>query len=390
MEEQVVTKVVRSLEEVKGIAEVWRSWQCHPNSDLDWYLTVLRSRPEFLRPHAIVVYRDGCPEAMLVGRLELRMVEAKVGYARLLKKGTRALTFLYGGLLGTLSPEGSEALVRDIMNSLSQGDADLAYFNHLKADSPLYRAATKVPGRFSRDYCPSLQVHRSMTVPGSIEEFYRGLSAKVRKNLKWQAKKLVQENTGNVRVRCFRETRDLEQMIQDVEGIARKTYQRGLGVGFTDNPEMHRRLSLEAEKNWLRGYVLYVQNVPWAFWIGTLYLGTFHSDFMGYDPNLGKYSPGMFLIVKVIEDFCNRNDSGDQVSKIDFGLGDAQYKEVLGDHEWNDASLYIFSPRFRGVSLNLVRTPAAMLDRAARRAIEQIGLLGRIKRKWRLKSTPTG
>jgi hypothetical protein len=389
MAERITTKVLRSLEEIEGIADRWRSWQHHPNSDLDFYLLVLRSRPEFLRPHVIVVYRDGCPEAMLVGRLELKEVDARLGYAGFLKKKARALTFLYGGLLGTLSPEGSEALVRDIMSSLSQGDADLAYFNHLKADSPLYWAATKLPGRLSRDYLPRQQVHRAMTVPEGPNEFYSRLSSKVRKNLKWQGRKLVQEYPGNVSVHCFREVGDLERLIQDAEGIARKTYQRGLGVGFADSPELRCRLSLEAEKHWLRGYVLYVNNTPWAFWIGTLYLGTLHSDYTGYDPNLGRRSPGMFLMVKVIEDLCSRSERGEQVSKIDFGLGDAQYKEVLGDLEWKDASLYIFAPRLKAFALNLMRTPVALLDRGARSALDQFGLSARLKRMWRRNSMAT-
>ena len=387
--EKFTTRTARSEPEVEESRSVWSAWQQHPNTDIDFYLNTLRSRPEFLRPHVIVVHRGECPEAMLVGRLELRNVEAKVGYARLLSKNRRALTFLYGGVLGSLTPEGSEALVCDIMESLSQGDADFAYFNHLQVDSPLYDAAIKVPGFLSRDYCPSVQVHRGMMVPGSTEEFYGRLSAKVRKNLKWQGKKLAFECAGNVHVRCFRETQDLDRLIQDVEGIARRTYQRGLGVGFVDSLEMRRRLSLAAERNWLRGYVLYVQDAPWAYWIGTLYLGTFHSDFMGYDPNLGKYSPGMFLIVKVIEAFCAATGVEEHVSKVDFGLGDAQYKQVLGDLEWNDVSLYIYSPSLRGVRLSLVRTPAAILDRAARRTLEQIGVLGRVKKMWRLGSTTT-
>jgi hypothetical protein len=387
MSRKVTVRVISSVSDVEEIRGIWAGWRQHPNSDIDFYLNTVRSRPEFLRPHVMVVFRGPRPEALLVGRLELRKVEANLGYAGLLLKETRALTFLYGGLLGTLSPEGSEALVRNIMSSLSQGDADLAYFNHLRVDSLLYRAAIEVPGRLSRDHYPKLQIHRSMSVPDTIEEFYQHLSAKVRKNLKWQAKKLVQEYSNGVGVRCFRDAESLDELIGDVEGIARKTYQRGLGVGFTDNPQTRRRLSLEAEKGWLHGYVLYVHNVPCAFWLGTVYLRTFHSDFMGYDPSFGKHSPGMFLIVKVIEDFCNFNNKRDRIAKIDFGLGDAQYKEVLGDLEWNDASLYVFSPKLRGVSLNLMRAPAAMLERTARRALEKSGLLDRVKKMWRLKST---
>jgi hypothetical protein len=383
LQEKVVAKVARSLEEVKGIAAVWRAWQCHPNSDLDFYLTVLRSRPEILRPHVMIVYRDGCPEALLVGRLELRKLQASVGYAGLLKKETRALTFLYGGLLGTLSPEGSEVLVRDIMSSLSQGDADLAYFNHLMADSPLCRAATKVPGLLSRDYLPHHQVHHAMTMPGSLEEFYLRLSPEWRKTLKRYARKLLRENSGNVSVRYFRGIADLDILVKDSEGIAKRTYHRGLGVGFSDTPEMRRRLSLGAERGWLRGYVLYVQSVPWAFFLGTLYRGTFHGDFMGYDPLHAKYSPGMYLMTKVIEDLCNGKGREEKVSLIDFGLGDAHYKEVLGDLEWNDASVYIFAPTLKGAGLNVLRIPALLVDRILRRGLERTNLLAKIKRIWR-------
>lgn len=378
-------EVIRSIYELEHFRRTWVSWQHHPNSDMDFYLTVLGTRPEILRPHVMVVHRGGSPEAMLVGRLELRRLEAKVGYASLLAKKTRTLTFLYGGLLGNLSAEGSDALVLDIMKSLSDGEADLAYFNHLKEDSPLYRAAVKLPGRLSRDYIPDHQFHHAITVPGSLEEFYCGLSSKWRKTLKWDARRLVNTNSGDVSVRCFREIEDLDRLIEDVEGITKKTYQRGLGVGFSNTPEIRRRLSLEAAKGSLRGYVLYVRGCPWAFFLGSLYRGTFHGDFMGYDPLHAKYSPGMFLVVKMIEDLCNGKDRGERISMIDFGLGDAQYKRVLSDLRWNDSSLYIFSPRISGVSLNLMRTAAAMLDRAARGVLGKAGLLDRVKKMWRLK-----
>ena len=374
------------MEEVRSI---WSSWQQHPNSDIDFYLNTLRSRPEVLRPHVIVVYRDEFPEALLVGRLELRKLEAKMGYASVFAKRTPTLTFLYGGLLGNPSPEGGKAFVRDIMNSLADGEASVAFFNSIKVESVLYHAATKTPGVLSRDYCACQQVHYAMTIPGSSEEFYRRLSPEWRRTLKRYASKLLRENFGDVTVRHFRETADLDRMREDFESIAKKTYHRGLGVGFSDTPEIRSRLSLVAKKGWLRGYVLYVQGVPWAFFLGTLYRGTCHGDFMGFDPLHAKYSPGMYLLTKIIEDLCNGNDGGGKVSMIDFGLGDAHYKKVLGDLEWDDASLYIFSPNISGVSLNLMRVAGAMLDRAARAGVEKVGLLDRVKKMWRLKSTAT-
>jgi hypothetical protein len=221
-----------------------------------------------------------------------------------------------------------------------------------------------------------------MTVPESVEAFHLRLSPKVRKNQRWQAKKLEADHAGDATIRCFRDVSDLEVMFRDAEEVASKTYQRGLGVGFQNTPELRGRLELSARKGWLRAFVLYVAGVPWAFWIGTSYGQTFHSDFMGYDPAHSRYSPGMYLVMKVIAQFCNR-PGADGIEEIDFGLGDAQYKEILGDREWRDASEYIFGPSMRGLAANLLRTPALLVERAARASLRRAGLVSRMKRIWR-------
>src|SRR5258708_30008176 len=123
-----------------------------------------------------------------------------------------------------------------------------------------------------------------MPLPATRDEVYRGLSGKVRKNLKRQAKKLVNDFSGTVRVRTFRETAELEEMIRDIEHVAKKTYQRGLAVGFIDSAGARERLRLEAEGGWLRFFGLYVADEPCALWNGTLYPAAFYSNSLRYDP----------------------------------------------------------------------------------------------------------
>jgi CelD/BcsL family acetyltransferase involved in cellulose biosynthesis len=221
-----------------------------------------------------------------------------------------------------------------------------------------------------------------MSLPSSGEEFWLRFSPKVRKNRRWQAKKLLNDHSGKVRIDCFTKTSEFERMIQEVEQVAKKTYQRGLGVGFVDSEDVRERLSLKAEKGWLRTYVLYVADLPCAFWSGTLYHREFHSDFMGYDPDYGKYSPGMYLIIHVIEDFCKRSGEG-EVAAIDFGLGDAQYKEILGNLTWQDVSFYVFAPTPRGIALNALRTPIKFLDQWSKNLLARTKLLQKVKRTWR-------
>jgi CelD/BcsL family acetyltransferase involved in cellulose biosynthesis len=168
-------------------------------------------------------------------------------------------------------------------------------------------------------------------------------------------------------------------MFRDVEEVAKKTYQRGMGVGFQSNQEMREHFELQAGNGWLRAYVLYLESTPAAFWIGDVYQQTFYSHFMGYDPVFAKHSPGMYLIMQTVESFCAEG----KVRQIDWGLGDAQYKDVLGTSEWMEASFYLFAPTVSGLTLNLLRTPAALVDDLAKSALAHSSLLSRIKKSWR-------
>jgi hypothetical protein len=378
LEEPIVTKVVRSLEEVKGIAEVWRSWQYHPNSDLDFYPAVLRSRPEILRPHVIVLYRGETPQAMLIGRMEEKKVGFQIGYRTLLRVRARLLTFIYAGLLGNPSSGDCDLMVREIMKSLRQGEADAALLANLRVDSPLYRSATSVPGFWARDFFPLPRGHWSMALPPSAEEFRRRLPSKLRQ----KQRKLLGALGDSVRVVCYRATEELESMCRDVDTIARKTYQRGLGVGFVDNDQIRTRMHLAAARGWLRGYLLYFGTRPAAFWIGTVYGGKFFSDYMGYDPELAQRSPGIFLVTKAIEEICDRQSDWGAL-EIDWGFGDAQYKEMLGTCKWEEASLSIFAPTLKGARLNAIRMPALFVDRILRWGLERTSLIAKIKRIWR-------
>jgi len=140
-----------------------------------------------------------------------------------------------------------------------------------------------------------------------------------------------------------------------------------------------------AERGWLRGYVLYLGGKASAFWIGDINQSTFGSDYLGYDPDLGRHSPGMYLIMKVIEGFCDGSREG--VNALDFGPGHAQYKEVLSNQEWRETCLYIFAPTIKGTCLNLVRTTIGGMDQIFKKALARTNLLQKVKKVWRAHAT---
>lgn len=373
-------RIVRNLEEIDQIRSTWTSMQHHPNSDVNFYLTFVRSSTEFVRPHIIVVYRGCSPEAMLIGRLEHRPIECKIGYTTLFRPHARVMNFVYEAVLGNLLPDASQLLVCAVKECLSKSEADIAAFNYLRIDSPLYKVIMRSTRQLISDYLRRRQMHWNMTVPRTPEDFRRALSRKVRKNQRWT--KLLHDYPGKIRIECVRQPAGLDRMFEDVEQIARQTYQRGLGAGFVSNTMMRDRFELEAGRGWLRAHILYVNDQPCAFWIGTLYQGTYYSGFMGYDPAYSRYSPGMFLIMQVIEGMCTHNDD-ERILNIDWGLGHAHYKETLSSSQWQESSVHLFAPTMRGTQLALLMGVSIFLEQLGQEILQRTQLVERIKKSWR-------
>jgi hypothetical protein len=379
---EIEIRVARSLPEVEALREPWVGWSGHRDSDIDFYLMIVQSYPEVVRPHVIALYRNGKPDAILVGRLERKRLRFGVGYLPAFRPWARCLTFVYGAIRGDASPQNTEMLLREVMKSLKRDEADLAMLELVPLASALYRLALKVPGILIRDALPAPQGHDSLTIPDSIDDVYRRMSRERRKHTKASIKKLETTPAGKPKILCYRNPPELDNLFRDAEEISKKTYQRGLSVGFSDNHVVRTRLELGARKGWLRAYVLYLGDRPCAFWIGMRYGETFMSDYMGYDPEFRRFSPGMVLLMRVIEGFCNRAD-GDIVKELDFGPGPAEYKGVLCSSNWLEAVVYIFGPTPKGLLLKSMRTATRVVDASARRILATTKLLPRLKRLWR-------
>jgi hypothetical protein len=374
-------RVLRSKSEVEEVSGAWRQMQWHPNADIDFYDTVLRSTPTIRHPYILVLDHCEEPSALLVGRIEEVQFSPSIGYLQLPGLRVRVLTFIYGGLLGDPDRSDCELFARQIRESLKHGDADIAFFNHLRADSFLFETVMRQSGRLLRDYLPSLTSHWRVVLSDNVAELWQRQSPKVRRNHRQEAQKLLRKYNGDVRVECLSKTSDLDRMLHDVEEVAAKTYQRGLRVGFSSEPGERMRLQLKAERGWLRTYILYIGGKPCAFFSGTLYKGVLHGDFMGYDPAYRQHSPGRYLVMQMIESLSKEKNTGN-INAIDFGLGDARYKADICNDEWQDASFYLFASTPRGIACNAYRTPVLFVDHLVRKMLGS-GQQERTKKLWR-------
>jgi hypothetical protein len=381
-EKPPTVRIFRTLGELEEIRKTWDLWCDDPDADIDYYLALARCRPDFVRPHVMVVYRDGRPDCMLIGRLESRGLKLRVGYAALFEPKVRLLFFVQGGFIGNTSKENSHMIARTLKQCFQHGEADSAEFSRLAKDSSLLKAAESVFGFLGRGHFIPTQEHRWLDLPGSFKEFQDSLSRKNRHELRRHERKLADAFSGKAQIHCYRREAEVDELAQEVEKISSRTYQRGLGVGFRPDAEILESLRTTARKGGLRGCVLYLDEKPCAFFIGKHYKKTFHGNFMGFDPEFGKYSPGLLVLMHSIEECFDPNM---RATQFDLGWGDRQYKRVFCNQSKQDGPLYLYALSWTGLRLNFLRSTTSLLDLSARKLVKRIPFLQKIKRDWHTK-----
>jgi len=368
-----------SISEVEQLREVWQGMVTDPNADIDFYLAIVQSRSEVLRPHVIVVKQAGAIRSILVGRLEKKKIEVKIGYKTIVLSTVNCLTLVHGGLLGDQSESCITAMIDAARECLNGGDADVVWFYGIDEQSEFYRQASRAGNSLTRDYFPGRIQRWKLQLPGTYDELHRKLSSNTKHNLKRYSKRLREAFGDQLVIKSFSDISDLDWVLTDSEVVAGKSYHRGLGVGFIDNEETRRTLTLAAKGGWLRAYVLYGGGKPCAFWNGFLYGRTFFTVTTAYDPDIRDYRPGTFLLQRMLQDLCVEKSA----DEVDFGFGDAQYKRDWCEREEVQASFFLFAPTLKAVFLNCIRTPIMGMTATVRQLLSKTGILQTLKRAWR-------
>ncbi len=377
-DENITVRIYQTLDELEDIREFWQSIVNHPNCDFNFYMTIIRSRPEVKSPCVFVMQRDDRPVGLLIGRIEKVPVELKLGYLNLHSPKILQLTILYGGLNGTIGESEAASFVTAINGLLKARAFESVLFSNIHLDSTLHKVLSRNYSFLHKDHGTPPNPHWNAVLSRKPDDFYKKISKNHRYTLRRQARIFEEAFPSEIIIRSFIRENDVEILCKDTEAIAKKTYQRGIGAGFTHNPEMEARLMVCARGSNLRAYILYLKGAPCAFWIGTFYKDTFYLDFTGYDAKYHSQAPGIYLFFKMIDDLCLNTAA----TRLDFGFGDADYKKRFGDNEWKEVSIMLFAGTLKGLTLHLARQSAIFISIFIN-AIFSKDLIRVIKKKWR-------
>jgi hypothetical protein len=101
----------------------------------------------------------------------------------------------------------------------------------------------------------------------------------------------------------------------------------------------------------------------------------FFYEILGYDPDLASHSPGLVLLVKLLEDLVATGEA----DILDFGAGDADYKRLFGTSSFEEVSMFLVRRRLYAQGAVRAERAFAWGTRRLGDALDRFGLKAKLK-----------
>ncbi|WP_240938196.1 GNAT family N-acetyltransferase [Nocardioides sp. JQ2195] len=370
--------VARTLDEVESLRPIWTSLPV-PNIDahIDYYLAVVRSSPQVLRPHVIHLPREH-GDLLVVARLVDQSFPLRLGYRTLGTIRARTLLVSFDGILGVETTEDRRVALDLLREQLRAGEADVLVLQKVEDGCALDLEFRATSSPLWQTTTPSVVRHR-LTVPNSLYELLESRPSRSRKRLRREMKLFDRDFKGRWSLKRIDAGGGTDQLTQDIDAVAAHSYQRHLGIGSVDEQVLHALRDLALDRGWLRAWILYMDAAPVAFWWGMLHEGILEPGATGFDPALRSSGVGFFTLMKMLEDTCLDPD----VKTVDFGYGEADYKRRFASESSLHSDLLVFAAKPRAMAVRAALLVNGAVVRATTRLLERSGRVRSIRRRWR-------
>lgn len=369
-----------TLDALEAVRPLWEAHQRHPLADYDFYALICRIRAPRTQPCVLALLDNGTPLALLVGRIDTEDKAIRVGYATLGTLPTQQLRFIAGGLLGDPAAHHLAHFTRAIDQLMRTEGISSAVFESIQPTTATDTGLRAVYGWWRCAAVEGTSRHWRLTLPDTWDAFLKGRSTKHRYWINRLPRVLDREFPGRWRIETCTTLVQASTFIHAADAVTAKTYHRALGVGFRGTAEYIERVRLEAQHGRLKGYVLFIDESPKAFWYCVAYHDTLHLIATAYDPAFKTYEVGTVLLMQVLKEQC-----GTALRHIDFGLGDADYKQRFGSESFMEGPMYVFSPSLKGYAMRCFYEGMRIINQVARTVFDRLGATQGLKTRWKNK-----
>ncbi len=282
-------------------------------------------------------------------------------------------------LLGDQSEKCAQLLIAEAHRILRQHKSSFLLFEDLDNESTLRKVVHQLQSVGCQHFSPTgLQERLRLELPPTMDEYWSTFSKKRRYNLKRERKILDKE--GTVTIKKINQVDQVADFLEDAHRVSLKTWQtRQLGLRVSKNDDDLETFTFLASQGALRSYLLYLNDEPIAFMIGNQYNGVYHYEEVGFDSDYAKYSPGKALLIAGLEDIYSDN----KPTWFDFGLGDADYKRQMANHQSQSGTLWVIPSGFKNRMIITWLKMCRSTKLIAKKALQSTGLFRRLRQKLR-------
>jgi hypothetical protein len=373
-------QILKSIEEIKKVKSFWEEKQTHPDGDIDLFINIINSKKEFVYPYIILILLNKKPEAMMVGIIEKKMINVYISYKMLSGPKLRILTIIPERIFGNQNFTCSHFFVLELVASLKHKETDLVQLENFNIDSHIFKKAKTKPGFLYRDYYPETISHWKTVLPGTIDELFSDMGSKQRHELFRKERRIQEDSRGKITFCCYKVEGEIYRLCNDIENVSRYSLKDIIGYGFIINTKNKNYLSISAKRGWLRGYLLYIDEKPCAYYICHIYKEIFYFRSSGFNERYKNCSPGVVLLKHVLEDIYKHEKN---IKEIDWGIGDQKFKKHLGNYSTKVGSLYIFPQTLYGFLLNCTKSSLVFFKTFVKAILIKFGQKDKISNYWR-------
>lgn len=222
---------------------------------------------------------------------------------------------------------------------------------------------------------PRWRIH----LPENKEDYWQKFSGKSRQNLRRKARKLPH------RLIKLQSTDEIGLFLEKARFISERSWQgKRLGLRITNSVRERHFFEALAKHRAFRAYLLESEGTPIAFQFGALWNNCYYGEETAFDLDYAKHSPGQTLHLEIIEDLIEH----EAVRWFDFGVGDAEYKQLFGNEQSHCVSLLLLPRRLSIPALKLAAIVRydqlqKLGEDRARALLMQKGWIGKVRQWYR-------
>ena len=269
-------------------------------------------------------------------------------------------------MLGTADELLTKQLLAACATYAREHHAMFLMIEDLERHDPLFAAAESLRQDGFGLFSPTgIQERLKIEFPTPPTDYWTKFSSKTRNTFRRKQKKIGA--TSLVRIS---QPVQVPEFLEAAHTISKRTWQsEKLGLRIQNNEqELHFFVELAMRQS-LRSYLLFVDNKPAAFLIGTQHNGLFSYEEVGYDREFADRSPGQVLLLQVLDDLL-----GDNPPRVfDFGGGAADYKQLFATTTSASGTLWLVPPGVRPQLCLAYLRACRFVDRTARAVAKKLG-----------------